>query len=198
MSTPTVKFRPQSLFRLNYQYNPDPVNTATHGVTRALAASDSAHPFHIRTVRRLRAFDPSKLHWRVFAPPEMAKKFIRDHAKRRVREAFADELRAMGWERDGSVRTKGVEEGAVRKYPLSGAVGILLNRESISLTATSEEVRQAARWGLQRVIKDHGYYSRSSETGRSRDTSSSPRRSTRHGTRDWPTYDPAQAAAPFG
>ncbi|KAK5130317.1 hypothetical protein LTR08_002203 [Meristemomyces frigidus] len=135
---------------LTYSYTPHPptpLNLATLGPTRDFAA-DSSHPFHLRTVRRLAQFDPSRLHWRVHCPVDVSsgKGFLRAWAARRVRNALRARLGEAGGQGNGGGETgrggKG-GVGALGKEVLGGALLVVLSKSSIALTATGEEVRES-------------------------------------------------------
>lgn len=148
----------RTLLRFNFQRHPDPIHAASHGVTKSFADRHSAHPFHIRTLRRLASFDPTKLHWKVSVPVDLSRSaYIRDRTKRRVREAVAAELRARGWERDGSVRKGSGEDGTEQRKALGGAMGLGVLKDPAILLASGEEIREAARWVVDKLVhgQDH-------------------------------------------
>jgi hypothetical protein len=111
------------LFHFGFERNPRPINIATLFTTSMFADPGSRHPFHIRTVRRLKDFDATKLHWRVSSPMDLSKSgFVRDKAAKRVRQAFKDELKHMGWDAEGRRLPQTEETVAAREFDLSGAI----------------------------------------------------------------------------
>lgn len=142
------------LFFFNYEKNPSPINVTNFFTTANLADRNSSHPFHIRTVRRLEQFDPTKLHFSVIAPSDLSNRaFVRDRAARRVREAFQQELRREGWDPDGRRRPEGGSDGNIRSFDLSGALKLGLVKESFAVTATSEEVKQSVSWAVKQLAR---------------------------------------------
>lgn len=141
------------LFFLNYEKNPLPLNTTTLPPTRAIALPRSADAYHIRTVRRLEAFDPTKLHWSVIAPYDLSKSaLVRRTSARRVREAFRQELRLAGWDSEGRRTPEGGPDGRQRSCDLSGALKLALVKDAFAVTASTEEVRQSASWAVKRLF----------------------------------------------
>lgn len=141
------------LFFLNFEKNPLPLNTTTLPPTRAIALPRSADAYHIRTVRRLKAFDPKKLHWSVIAPYDLSKSaLVRRTSARRVREAFRQELRLAGWDSEGRRTPEGGPDGRQRSCDLSGALKLALVKDAFAVTASAEEVRQSASWAVKRLF----------------------------------------------
>lgn len=141
------------LFYLNYERKPLPLNTTTLPPTRAIALPRSADAYHIRTVRRLEAFDPTKLHWSVIAPYDLSKSaLVRRTSARRVREAFRQELRLAGWDSEGRRTPEGGPDGRQRSCDLSGALKLALVKDAFAVTASAEEVRQSASWAVKRLF----------------------------------------------
>ncbi|KAM0712177.1 hypothetical protein Q7P37_011271 [Cladosporium fusiforme] len=143
------------LFFINFERHPEPLNVATFQTTRNFADPRSNHPYHIRTVRRVRAFDASKLHWFVNVPADVSRSaFIRNRAGRRVREAFRAELRKAGWDSDGR-RIEAAVAGGPAVPPvadLSGALKLGLVKDSFAVTATPEEIQLHASWAVRSVV----------------------------------------------
>ncbi|GAB7335272.1 hypothetical protein MBLNU13_g07681t1 [Cladosporium sp. NU13] len=183
------------LFHFNYEKKPNPINVTTLIPTTTFADSKSNHPFHIKTIRRLAQFDPTKLHWTVTSNVDLSKSaLVRKTAARRVREAFRQELRLAGWKDDGRRRPEGGPDGTVRTFDLSGALRLHLTKEAFAITATSEEVRQSASFAVKKLSelhsKDKQQYKRptrqfpgrngSDDYARSEDTQSAPIRRISH------------------
>lgn len=140
------------LFYLNYERNPQPLNVASQGPT--LGILNSPHPFQIRTARRLRDFDPNKLHWRVGTPVDLSKSaFVRDRVRRRVREAVAAELKERGWEKDGRICARGGGDGRVQELVLRGAAFLSLLKDSDVLGVSAQEVREHVRWAVSKIVE---------------------------------------------
>lgn len=137
---------PSQLLRYFYDPNPTAINNVTFASTRMIA-EDPSHPYHIRTIRRLQAFDPSILHWRVHIPIDVSKKSaIRNWAKKRVVRAMVKQLEDMGLERDG-----GVEDGKDGEG-LRGALLILLSKDAkVALGFSDEQVMEDLASVLQAV-----------------------------------------------
>lgn len=129
--------KPSSIARYLYDPNPTAINYLTFASTRMIA-EDPSHPYHIRTIRRLEAFDPSRLHWRVHVPIDVSKKSaIRNWAKKRVVRVFAKELKDFSLERGGSVMDGKQGEG------LRGALLVIMSKDpKVALTFTDEEIRE--------------------------------------------------------
>ena len=139
-------FKP-TIFTYTFQENPKPLNICNFHHTH-LIANDPSHPFHIRTQRRLDAFDPTIFHWTVKGPTDLSRKVVvRNWAVRRVKEALRRELKKRGWGTDGSwLRAeKGEKDG------LRGALGIYLRKEGKAITASGDEVREECAWLVRRV-----------------------------------------------
>ncbi|KAF2160139.1 hypothetical protein M409DRAFT_29434 [Zasmidium cellare ATCC 36951] len=135
-SQPRPTNDPNALLRYLYDPYPNAINYTTFASTRAIA-EDPYHPYHIRTRRRLEAFDPSKLHWRVHVPMDVSKKSaIRNWAKKRVRRAIERELERGGFETDGGVKDGGEGEG------MRGALLVILSKDpKAALPFTDEQVK---------------------------------------------------------
>ncbi|KAK4508712.1 hypothetical protein PRZ48_002451 [Zasmidium cellare] len=118
---------PNPLLKYLYDPNPTAINYTTFAGTRAIA-EDPSHPYHIRTIRRLEAFDPTKLHWRVQVPTEVSKKSaIRNWAKKRVKRVLARELEKREKEGEG----------------LRGALLVILSKDpKVALTFGEEEAER--------------------------------------------------------
>jgi hypothetical protein len=145
------------LFYFNYEKNPQPINVTTLFPTTTFADPRGNHPHHIKTTRRLRQFDPTKLHWTVAAPVDLSKSaFVRKTAARRVREAFQQELRREGWDPDGRRRLEGGADGNVRSFDLSGALKMGLVKDAFAVTATSEEVKESVGTAVSTLLRLHG------------------------------------------
>ncbi|KAK3067977.1 hypothetical protein LTR53_014809 [Teratosphaeriaceae sp. CCFEE 6253] len=185
MAKPAAKLfntiSPNGLIRVIYERHPGPINCTTLQSTKDYA-SDASHPLHIRTQRRLQAFDPWKLHWRVQCPLDVSKKaFIRRWAA----ERFAKSVRGL---LDGVVESKAKRKspqdrtangrisgndlagsqaldavpGSPKAMPrakysgLGGALLLMLVKDSKRvLTATAAEVEESAAWAIARVKQVH-------------------------------------------
>lgn len=156
-------FKPNTLLSFRYEPSPGPMNCTTFTPTKDFATDDS-HPFHIRTQRRLQAFDEKKLHWRVQCPVDISnKKFIRSWATKRVQRAFRQSLAENGWGKVGGLLDHegsspvAVSGGSVapRQQPLSGALLMILQKGNgdVALTASDAEVRQSVGWVLKKVME---------------------------------------------
>lgn len=146
----------ERLFFINHEKHTTPINTATLPPTINIADAKSCHPYHIRTVRKLANFDPTKLHWSVAAPHALSKSaFVRKTAVRRVREAFRQELRRAGWDSDGRRLPQGGQDGRIQRFDLSGALRLGLVKDTYAVTATAEEVRQSASWAVKTLFATH-------------------------------------------
>lgn len=153
-STPITRER---LFFLNHEKHANPINTTTLTPTSVVIADPrGCHPYHVRTVRKLENFDPTKLHWSVAAPYALSRSaFVRKTAARRVREAFRQELRREGWDSDGRRLPQGGQDGRIQSFDLSGALRLGLVKEAYAVTATAEEVRQSASWAVKTLVATH-------------------------------------------
>ena len=130
-----------------FEANPRPLNCTTFPVTKDFAL-DNSHPLHIRTTRRLAAFEPSILHWNVKTPVETSKRAtVRVWAVRRVKVAFREALREGGWQTDGSrVALDG-------DMSLRGALCIFVPKDREILEASGEDVRRQCVWLLRKVVQ---------------------------------------------
>ncbi|OQO06972.1 hypothetical protein B0A48_07538 [Cryoendolithus antarcticus] len=144
----------KKLLYINFDPRPRPLNIATLETTRNLAGPSSKHPFHIRTQRRLASFDPSKLHWRVLTPAGLSKSaYVRDKVGKRIKEAFKDELRRLGWSPDG--RRLAVEgTGAEQERDLCGAALIGVVKDPIAITASMNEVRESVSQAVRKIVQE--------------------------------------------
>ena len=144
------------LFFINHEKHATPINTTTLTPTTVIADPKGYHPYHVRTVRKLANFDPTKLHWSVAAPHALSRSaFVRKTAARRVREAFRQELRREGWDSDGRRLPQGGQDGRVQRFDLSGALRLGLVKDAYAVTATAEEVRQSASWAVKTLLASH-------------------------------------------
>jgi hypothetical protein len=147
----TTKTKPASkapnFLTFKFQANPKPLNCTTFPMTKDFAL-DPSHPLHIRTTRRLAAFDSSVLHWNVKTPLEMSKKAtVRAWAIRRVKVAFREALKEGGWQTDGS----GVAyDGDMR---LRGALCIFVQKDKDIIEASGEDVRRQCVWLLRKIVQ---------------------------------------------
>lgn len=147
------------LLRFIFQPTPSAINCCTQNTTIEYL-ENWAHPYHIRTKRRLAAFDPDRLHWSVGANVEVAKKrVVRSWVKRRVEAAVRAELKDRGWRSDGTVVAAKGEEAVtgarIARAPIKGALKIFMpkdNRKEV-ITASGEEVRQNVRAILNEVVR---------------------------------------------
>jgi len=144
------------LFFLNHEKHATPINTTTLTPTTVITDARACHPYHVRMVRKLENFDPTKLHWAVAAPQALSRSaFVRKTAARRVREAFRQELRREGWDSDGRRLPEGGQDGRIQSFDLSGAFRLGLVKEAYAVTATAEEVRQSASWAVKTLVASH-------------------------------------------
>nr|OQO19427.1 hypothetical protein B0A51_12568 [Rachicladosporium sp. CCFEE 5018] len=144
----------KKLLYINFDPRPRPLNIAILETTRNLADPSSKHPFHIRTQRRLAAFDPTKLHWRVLAPTGLSKSaYVRDKVGKRVKEAFKDELRRQGWGPDGRrIAVDGA--GAEQERDLCGAALIGVVKDPIAITASMTAVRESVSQAVRKIVQE--------------------------------------------
>jgi len=162
----------QQYLRFLYEANPGPINRTTLNSTKDFA-NDPSHPFHIKTHRKLKAFDPKKLHWRVQCPVDVSRRaFIRNWAAKRVKAAIAQRLKGPGGKQEESGNDgHGQKSTAVgsssnklsradgdyaRPYAhgLSGALVILLPKDGkMALTATKAQVEASVEWVLGEVTR---------------------------------------------
>lgn len=135
------------LFHFVFHTTPKALNNPIRWTMTQQIASDPAHPLHIRTQRRLTAFDPNKLHWTVKAPVDLSKKaIVRNWAVRRVKEAFRLELENSGWTKDGQVLGENVKEG------LKGALCVYLGKDAMVVMASWDDVRKECAWLVQKIV----------------------------------------------
>jgi hypothetical protein len=147
MAKPLLRSR---IFWFNYDRHPNSFNVTTLISTTTFVDPKRHHPHFIKTTRRLRDFDPTKLHWSATAPTDLSKSaLVRKTSARRVREAFKEELRHQGWNSDGTRRPEGGLDGRVRGFDLSGALRLGLVKDANAVTATTEEVRESVRWAVR-------------------------------------------------
>lgn len=86
-------------FRLMPTNPGPPLHQLTYQVLR-----DNRHPFHIPTKRRVQAYDRASFYWIVkVGGPALEKRVLRSWARRRIRVAFEQELRASGLDAEGRV-----------------------------------------------------------------------------------------------
>ena len=154
------------LFHYVFQPNPKPINCCTFNSTK-MFASEPDHPLHIRTQRRLAAFNPNVLHWTVKAPLELSKKaVVRNWAIRRVKAAFREELKRKGWDVEGKPLGGGEGEW---KQPLRGALCVHLLKNQSIIVASGEGVKQQCSWLLRKVVaaqaRTNGSRGREAENG---------------------------------
>lgn len=167
----TVKEKSAPAFlRFIFESNPRPINCCTHGTTREFAENPS-HPYHIKTSRKLAAFDKSKLHWSVSASIDVSKKkVVRSWVKRRVEEAVRAELKERGWARDGTILEQDLaagDKGSSRaSSPLKGALKIYMapDRRKEVVTATGDEVRRDVWSILEQVVLRQAFNSQKRST----------------------------------
>ncbi|KAK4569577.1 hypothetical protein LTR86_003340 [Recurvomyces mirabilis] len=164
-------FHPSHLLRFVYEPRPGPINCTTLFPTREFA-DDPSHPLHIRTKRKLAAFDKDKFHWRVQCPVDLSKRaFVRSWAAKRVGKELRRKIgEALGrGQGDGLVLGGGEGEGgggregsrdaaaaAAEREGWRGALLVILTKDKISLTASEAEVRQSVEWLLERVREIQG------------------------------------------
>ncbi|EME48437.1 hypothetical protein DOTSEDRAFT_18970 [Dothistroma septosporum NZE10] len=134
-SPSTKPSRQSALLTFIHEPFPRPINCTTFQSTR-LFATDPSHPLYIRTHRRLAAFDPERLTWRVQVPVAVSKKpAIRREAERRVK-------RAVGAELDG-------------REDFNGALLLIMNKDPMrSLRFRQEEVQKEVRAWVRRTLRE--------------------------------------------
>ena len=145
ITTPAV--RATNLFTFRFEPRPKSFNCTVYEATKDFAR-DASHPLHIKTQRRLAAFDPTILHWNVKAPLELSKKaVVRVWAIRRVQVAFREALITGGWDESGR------RLGGTGFLNLSGAVCMFLNRDKSIIEASGEDVRRECEGVLREVVR---------------------------------------------
>jgi hypothetical protein len=134
------------LFTWRFEPRPRSFNCTIFEATKDFAR-DASHPLHIKTRRRLTAFDPTILHWNVKAPLELSKKaIVRVWAIRRVKVAFREALKEGGWDANGRrLAGAGIE--------LSGAVCMYLSKNKGIIKASGEDVKRECEGVLRLVVK---------------------------------------------
>ncbi|GAB7359889.1 hypothetical protein MBLNU230_g7417t1 [Neophaeotheca triangularis] len=140
--------RPQvrNLLRLIYEPTPRPINCTTFEATKSFLEDDT-HPLHKKTKRRLAAFDPKELHWRVHVPVDATKRvIIRRWAKRRVAAAFTKQLQKTGFNENGSILDR-----RLTTTRLSGAALILLPKDDSILTTSRSDIEESCRALLENL-----------------------------------------------
>ncbi|KAK3673172.1 hypothetical protein LTR78_007012 [Recurvomyces mirabilis] len=165
---PIQPFHPSHLLRYVYEPRPDPINCTTLFPTREFA-TDPSHPLHIRTKRKLAAFDPDNFHWRVQCPVDVSKRaFVRSWAAKRVGKVLRGKIgAALGRRQGDGLVLRGGEGGgglegardaaaAAEREGWIGALLVILTKDKISLTASDAEVRQSVEWLLERVREKQG------------------------------------------
>lgn len=144
-----------------YEPFPKPFNVTTFLQT-TIFANEPCHPKHIQIRRRLKSFDPKAFIWAVRCPLGVSKKPTYRHMiEKKVRRAFARELRSRGYNEDGSMMetSKLVDNPAPRsdaeiRGRISGALLITLSKdEQKTLKAKGEEIRANVRSVLDGVLK---------------------------------------------
>lgn len=135
-----------------FQRHPRAFNVTTVMPTAIISDPSTCHPQQISVRRRLEAFDPKKLHWSVAVPSAFSKRSsIRDHARRRCREAFRTELRLAGWDSDGRRIPGGGSSGREQKFDLEGALKLTVKHPA-GLTMTGEQLRENAGWMVKKLV----------------------------------------------
>ena len=133
------------LLTFKYERHPSPLNCTNFVATREFSY-DKTHPHHIRTQRRLAAFDPRLLHWNVRVPVDLSKRAtVRGWAINRVKVAFREALRDGGLDKDG-------KNLVVRKQELSGALCIFVSKNKAIIEASGEDVKRECSLLLKRVV----------------------------------------------
>ncbi|CZT25321.1 uncharacterized protein RCC_11049 [Ramularia collo-cygni] len=115
-----------------------PVNCTTFVATKVIA-SDECHPLHIKTRRRLAAFDPQGFYWRVNCPIDISKKaVVRNACKGEFKKAFTRALAEAGLGGDGRPL-----DPAGKQQRLTGAVLLSIVKDPARvLTATKADLRR--------------------------------------------------------
>lgn len=136
---------------LNLTMNRVPIqalNCTTFGTTRVMA-SDKSHPLHIKTHRKLAAFDPQGFYWRVNCNVDMSKKaIVRNSCKKNFKKAFVWALAEAGWGPDG--RPLDPEKQERR---LTGAVLLsIVTDPKLVLTAKREDLRREAGEAVRKIL----------------------------------------------
>ncbi|KAK0287996.1 hypothetical protein LTR91_006257 [Friedmanniomyces endolithicus] len=145
----------QQYLRFIYDANPRPINCTTLTSTKDFA-NDPSHPFHIRTQRRLQAFDPKKLHWRVQCPMDVSRRAFRLGARDGKQEENGSGVGGRESTASGSssyeVSRSDGDYARPDAHGLSGALVVLLPKDSkLALTATKAQVEASAEWVLEQV-----------------------------------------------
>jgi hypothetical protein len=134
------------LFTWRFEPHPKSFNCTIFEATKDFAR-DASHPLHIKTRRRLAAFDPTILHWNVKAPLELSKKaVVRVWAVRRVKVAFQEALKEGGWDANGKrLLGTGID--------LCGAVCMYLSKNKHIIEASGADVKRECEEVLRQVVK---------------------------------------------
>ncbi|GAB1740796.1 hypothetical protein NU219Hw_g5879t1 [Hortaea werneckii] len=171
---PPPSLRPHQVLSYRYEPHPHPINCTTLPPTKDYLA-DPSHPHHLKAKRKLHAFNPTILNWRVHCPVAASgKKVVRDWCSRRARTALQQTLQQrLQLNLDGSLQEEdggrggkssspspsspsqsaGGSERAPPRQGLKGALLVILKTET-ALTASTEEVRQAVGWVLESVRRE--------------------------------------------
>lgn len=137
------------LMNIVFQLNPKAIN-CTNFTATTIFAQDKYHPLHIRTHRRLAAFDPSKFHWRILVPLDVSKRSsVRNWVQKRIKAAFHKELKLRGMKKDGAFR-----DGTGQA--LSGALLVIMAKSpELALEFTNAEAEEWTRFVLDNVMRKH-------------------------------------------
>lgn len=152
--------RANALFTFVFDKAPERLNCSTLPSTWAVA-NDRRLPRSILLHRRLKLWNPEKLHWSIYCLPAHASKHVvRAWAVRRVREAIIEALRTNGYDRWGGSLSMGMGiatglETAFSRTPskknnLVGAFAVSLLKPAI--TAPHAEVQEACSGLVQDIM----------------------------------------------
>lgn len=144
---PNAPAQRKPLMSTVFQLNPKAINCTTFTAT-TIFAQDEHHPLHIRTHRRLAAFDPSKFHWRIHVPFDVSKRSsVRNWVQRRIKAAFLKELKLRGLKKDGAFR-----DGTGQA--MSGALLVIMAKSpELALEFTNAEAEEWTRFVLDNVMR---------------------------------------------
>lgn len=144
---PNAATQRKPLMSTVFQMHPKAINCTTFTAT-TIFAQDEYHPLHIRTHRRLAAFDPSKFHWRIHVPFDVSKRSaVRNWVQRRIKAAFLKELKLRGLKKDGAFR-----DGTGQA--MSGALLVIMAKSpELALEFTNAEAEEWTRFVLDNVMR---------------------------------------------
>lgn len=155
----------EKIFTLTAQRSPKPINIASSTVTRVFYSAYN-HTYHPRVVRRLAAFDASKLHMLVLVKQSKhATALIRRHAARRFRAQLSQALRERGYNWDGTLRKGVARVDSTQPAHLSGAYLFQLINLPAALNEKASEIRRQCAEAVQQMETNMQVWSKSSKGG---------------------------------